>query len=205
MAFNDREIILAVQNGSRVAFSQLVVRYQKRIYALAYQMLGDHTEADDAGQETFLRAYRSIHHFQGNAEFYTWLCRIAINVCYDHLRKRRPQVSLDETPLPPEIEASSDKDPARLAEARLAFGRLREAMLALPDGIRAALVLVLFEGLSARRAAEILGCSEGTISWRIHEGRKRLSEMMGELSEVGGASSWQPLQKKPLKSDQGTV
>jgi RNA polymerase sigma-70 factor, ECF subfamily len=189
MASEDRELLSAVKNGSRTAFSQLVVKYQRRVYALAFQMLGDHSEADDVGQETFLRAYRSIHHFQGDADFYTWVYRIALNVCYDHLRKRRPQLSLDEITLPPELEAEGRSDPARLAEAKQAFKKLREAMLTLPDGIRAALILVVIEEVSTKTAAQILGCPEGTVSWRVHEGRKRLAEAVGELSDVGGMPS----------------
>lgn len=189
MALEDRELIVAVKDGSRPAFSQLVVKYQRKIYALAFQMLGDHAEADDVGQETFLRAYRSIHHFQGDSDFYTWLYRIALNICFDHLRKRKPQLSIDDVSLPPEIEAQGQSDPARLTEARQAFRKLREAMLALPDGIRAALILVVIEELPTKTAAQILGCPEGTVSWRVHEARKRLAEAMGELSEMGGVPS----------------
>jgi RNA polymerase sigma-70 factor, ECF subfamily len=206
MAPDDREIILAVKNGARDAFSQLVIRYQQRVYALALRMLGDHSEADDVGQETFLRAYRSLHHYSGDSDFYTWLYRIALNVCFDHLRKRRPQTSsLEEVTLPPELEASA-QDPARLAEMRIAFAKLREAMLSLPDGIRAAVVLVVLEGMSAKSAAQILGCPEGTVFWRVHEGRRRLVEAMGELSELGGSAP-KPVAKpvKAQKSGQGTI
>jgi RNA polymerase sigma-70 factor (ECF subfamily) len=183
MAVDDRELILAVKAGNRAAFSQLVVKYQRRVYALAISMVGDHSEADDVGQETFLRAFRSLGGFGGDSDFFTWLYRIAMNVCLDHLRKRRPHISLDEYPLPADLEASTEGDPARLAEVRLAFSRLREAMANLPDGIRAAVTLVMVEGLPAKAAAQILGCQEGTVFWRVHEGRRRLAEALGELSD----------------------
>jgi RNA polymerase sigma-70 factor (ECF subfamily) len=200
MAHEDRELVQAVKNGSRTAFSQLVVQYQRKVYVLAFQMLGDHSDADDVVQETFLRAYRSIHHFQGDSDFYTWLYRIALNVCYDKLRKRRPQLSLDDIQLPPEVEAEGKIDPARLAEAKQAVRKLREAMLALPDGIRAALILVVLEEVPTKTAAQILGCPEGTVSWRVHEGRKRLAEAMGELSEMGGVPAHLSTQPEKAKS-----
>jgi RNA polymerase sigma-70 factor (ECF subfamily) len=200
----DRELIIAVKDGSRAAFSQLVVKYQRRVYTLAFQMLGDHAEADDVCQETFLKAYRSIHLFQGGSDFYTWLYRIALNACFDHLRKRKPQISLDEVGLPPELEAQGQIDPARLAEARQAFRKLREAMLALPEGIRAALILIVIEEIPTKTAAQILGCSEGTVSWRVHEGRKRLAESLGELSEMGGFPH-KTINEKAQKTGQGAI
>lgn len=205
MALEDREIIHAVKSGSRAAFAQLVVRYQRRVYALAYQMLGDHAEADDVGQETFLRAYRSIQLFQESADFYTWLYRIALNVCFDHLRKRRPHLSLDEAPLSPELEASTESDPARITEARIAVRRLREAMLQLPDGIRAAVILVAVENVPAKEAAEILGCSEGTVFWRVHEGRRRLVEAMGELSKLSPSIAKPATPEQVRKSGRGAL
>lgn len=175
----DRTLVEKAQGGDKTAFGDLVRKHQRRVYATALQMTGDHGEADDLAQDAFLRAFMAIDRFDGRSEFHTWLYRIVVNLTINHLKRRgktRPAVETD----PRVVGASSDDDPATALEKRRFYARLVEALDALPETMKATVVLVSLQGLSHRVVAEILGCSEGTVSWRIHEARKLLREHLGD-------------------------
>jgi RNA polymerase sigma-70 factor (ECF subfamily) len=181
---NEAELIEAAKEGDRRAFGQLVRAHQRRVFACAVQMLADRGEAEDAVQETFLRAYRAIARFDGRSELSTWLYRICVNVCLNLLRKRRRVKASDiADPRIPEPKADPDTsgtDPSRTVETAELQKRLANALDGLSPSLRTTVVLVLIQGLPHKEASEILGCPEGTVAWRIHEARRRLKIALAE-------------------------
>ena len=169
---SENDEIRRAQHGDRQAFEALVRRYQRRVYITARRILGSHTDADDVAQEAFLRAYRGLASFDGRSDVFTWLYRIVVNVALNHLRSaRRHQASaLDEA----SNEAGHTSDPAGRAEAREACLQVREAIAHLPPSLRVTVVLALLEELPHKKVGEILGCSEGTVAWRVNQARKML-------------------------------
>jgi RNA polymerase sigma-70 factor (ECF subfamily) len=164
-------------------------------------MLADRGEAEDAVQETFLRAYKAIARFDGRSELSTWLYRICVNVCLNLLRKRRRVKAADiADPRVPEPEADPDSggtDPERSVETTQLQRRLAQALDTLSPSLRTTVVLVLIQGLPHKEASEVLGCPEGTVAWRIHEARRRLKD---ELEKVvpEPASDATPKKDEPL-------
>src|SRR5436190_19419830 len=109
MANADPELIERARSGDRQAFGQLVVLYQRRVYATARRMVGGHADADDVSQEAFLRAYRGLKGFDGRADFFTWLYRIVVNVALNHIRAGKGRAG------EPELRSA---DPTARLEAR---------------------------------------------------------------------------------------
>jgi RNA polymerase sigma-70 factor (ECF subfamily) len=175
---SDRDLMGAARQGDAEAFGVLVRRHQKRIYRLAVHLLRDAAEAEDVTQDTFVRAYGALDRFDGRSEPFTWMYRIAVNLSLNTIRSRKASRKAT-SPDDPRIESLlADRtvaaDPARLAADRQAALRLCEGMDRLSETLRTTLVLVAVDGLSHAEAAEILGCPEGTVAWRVHEARKKL-------------------------------
>lgn len=175
----DRELVEAARSGDTEAFGVLVRRHQKRIYRLAVHLLRDAAEAEDVTQDTFVRAYGALDRFDGRSEPFTWMYRIAVNLSLNAIRARKTSRKAT-TPDDPRIEAlladrkSVEADPARLAADRQTALALVEGVDDLSETLRTTLILVSIDGLSHAEAAEVLGCPEGTIAWRVHEARKKL-------------------------------
>ena len=187
----EAELIERAKKGDRAAFGHIVRAHQRRIFACAVQMLGDAAEADDVTQETFLRAFRAIAKFDGRSELSTWLYRICINVSLNAIRRRKRNDAQDiADPRIPEQRAdgSGAVDPRDAAEASQLYAALAKAVDALSPSLRAALVLVCVQGLAHKDAAEVLGCPEGTIAWRIHEARARLRVALSDRFGDGAAA-----------------
>jgi RNA polymerase sigma-70 factor (ECF subfamily) len=189
----EADLIDRAKRGDRTAFGRLVRLHHRRIYACAIHLLGDRDEAEDAVQETFLRAWRAIDRFDGRAALSTWLYRICINVSFNALRRRKRMETRDlsdpRVPDRPADPAQGNHDLRDIAQARQLYARLAEALDGLSPSLRSTVVLVLIEGVSQKEAAEVLGCSEGTIAWRVHEARRRLREVLGDLlAEVDESS-----------------
>lgn len=183
----EAELLQAAQAGDRHAFGRLVAIHQRRVYACAVQMLGPGSDAEDAVQESFVRAWRALDRFDGRAQLSTWLYRICVNVCLNHIRKRKRHraTDLDDPQLP---EPSADPtqgltDPRRALEAQQLSKRLAEALEGLSESLRTTVIMVLVNGMPQKEAATVLGCSEGTIAWRVHEARKRLREALAEHAD----------------------
>lgn len=176
---SDRELVDEARSGKVEAFGILVRRHQKRIYRLAVHLLRDAAEAEDVTQDTFVRAYGALDRFDGRSEPFTWMYRIAVNLSLNAIRSRKTGRK-GTTPDDPRIEAflverrASHADPAALAADRQMATALAAAIDELSDTLRTTLILVSVEGLSHTEAAEILGCPEGTVAWRVHEARKKL-------------------------------
>lgn len=180
MALSDWELVQRSRTGDRDAFQELVERYRRRIAALALGMLRNRDDALDIVQETFTKAYQNLDRFKGDAAFYTWVYRIAYNLCIDHQRResKQPQVSLDmddrgETHAPALDGPPPDQPFERARDAEIAE-RVREAIKDLTPDHRAVILLRELEGLSYAEISQVLDCPKGTVMSRLHYARRQL-------------------------------
>jgi RNA polymerase sigma factor (sigma-70 family) len=180
----DWQLLAAAAAGDGGAFTELVQRHQDRLVRLCERVLGDREEARDAAQEVFLKAYRNAGRVEPRGQLYTWLYRIALNHCFNRMRRRKIVrfFSLDrgrdgeegETPPLDPVERRPDAEAELLARER--WRRTRTAIDALPASQRSVLLLARFEGLSQREIAETLGITEGAVESRLVRAMRRLSE-----------------------------
>lgn len=167
-------LVAAAQDGDSEAFSALVRRTHADTYTLARRLVSDEEDARDVVQEAYLRAYRSLGRFRGDAQFTTWLYRITANCASTHLGKRRRHRhdELDEEVDVP--DATPDHDPALAADALLLRSHLEAAIADLPPRLRAVVVLRDIYDLSHADIADQLGISESAAKVRLHRARRRL-------------------------------
>lgn len=181
-AESDQGLIERARSGDERAFRLLVERYEPRVAATVIGMLGPGDDAEDAGQETFIRLYRSLDRFRGEASLATYLTRIAINLSLTALRKRKRMrsrfVSRESAP-----GADRVADPRRDLEQAEARRRVRRAIDRLSADHRAVVVLRMIEGYSTHEAAEILDVPEGTVMSRLARAMKRLEMDIKETSD----------------------
>ncbi len=179
--------IRQAQHGDDRAFGHLVERYQKPVYNLCYRMLGEADAADDAAQETFLRAYQHLQRFDSQRSFSTWLLSIAAHYCIDCLRRQRlPMFSIDESPeedsFPRELADPHDLNPEQEAERRQEQELLRRLIQALDPTDRAAIVLRYWHEASEAEIAEMLGLTVSAVKSRLHRARLTLARRWQELT-----------------------
>lgn len=172
-ATDDSELVSQALRGDREAFQRLVERHYDRVYRIAYRMLGSAADAEDIAQDVAIVLATKLENFGGRSRFTTWLTTVAINACRDFLRRRKSSQAL--TAKYAVQRAIEEAEPAD-ADDRSAW--LTEMMQKLEPSLRETLVLVVAEELSHAEAAEILGCAESTVSWRMHMAKKRLRELM---------------------------
>jgi RNA polymerase sigma-70 factor (ECF subfamily) len=166
------------REGSQTAFTQLVEAYQSPIYNLAYRMLGNAVEAEDAAQETFIRAYRRLNTYDPSRKFSSWLLSIASHYCVDVLRRRRMNyLSFDE--LPPMIELSMPRamQPEQVVLHRQQAGAVQQLLDLLPPSYRTPVVLRYWYDMSYREIAETMDVTESTIKTRLHRARAKLAQL----------------------------
>lgn len=176
------EALSRVAAGDAEAFAVLVESHQERLLRLCERLLGDSEEARDAAQEVFLKAYRKAGDVRPGGQVYTWLYRIAVNHCLNRLRRRRlVRFTRLGGPLEPDGPETPELDPADGApspeealSSRRRWAATRRAIESLPANQRAVLVLIRFEGLSYREAAEVLGVTEGAVESRLFRAMRRL-------------------------------
>ena len=173
-------LVAAAKRGDQRAFDALVVRYRKRIFALALHITGSASEADDIAQDVFLKAYRALPQFEGRSQFFTWVYRMAVNRSLNvrRDRARRGEDTLDDPRLELAVAVDARSNPGREAELRQTYARLLRALDSLPIDMRTTVILVSMQGMSHGEVAIIQNLSEGTIAWRMHEARRRLNEAM---------------------------
>ena len=176
----DFEVIQRVLAGDTAAFDGLVRQYQQEIYRLAYRMTRNAEDAKDLAQEAFVRAYRSLGTFRGHSRFSTWLYRITVNLCLNHLKSaaRQDPAEVDER-LP---DARADSLTALLTNERDRF--LAKAIEALPPQQKATLTLRIHQGLGHREIAEILECSEGTAKANYFHAVRALQRRLAAFRET---------------------
>lgn len=186
--------------GDREAFTRLVEAYQTPVYNLAYRMLGDAREAEDAAQETFLRAYTHLVTYQIDKKFSSWLLSIASHHCIDRLRRRRfTWLSLDELPFL-EWAASERNQPEEAAIRQEERDEVHEMLNHLPPHYRAAVILRYWYHLSYREIAEVMGITESAVKSRLHRARERLAQI-ALASQTAAASSAE--KRKPPPGGRG--
>jgi RNA polymerase sigma-70 factor (ECF subfamily) len=172
----ERAWIEQALKGDRVAFGHLVQAYQRPVYNLTYRMLGDPAEAEDAAQETFLRAYTKLATYQPERKFVNWLLSIASHHCIDRLRRkgRAPQLSLDG-PLPPQWLTSHAPRPDQVVNKKQQRAQVRQSLDTLPPDYRAAIVLRYWYNMSYREIAGVMDTTESAIKSRLHRARRMLA------------------------------
>lgn len=164
------------RDGDHAAFASLIHAYQPMIQSLTYRMSGSLADAQDLAQETFIRAYQQLDSFNGRSKFSSWLYRIAMNACLDWQRKesRRSRLHVEWG------EAAANE--YTFAEAENALDEssqaVQAALMKLPEKQRAAIVLTVYGNHNHAEAAQILGCSETTVSWRIFSARRKLKKLL---------------------------
>jgi len=165
--------------GDAAAFGQLVRAYERPVYNLTYRMLGNPAEAEDAAQETFLRAYIKLATYQPQRKFVNWLLSIASHHCIDRLRRksRAPQLSLDD-PLPPRWLAADAPRPDQVVSKNQERERVRQMLDTLPPVYRAAVVLRYWYDMSYKEIAAITNSTESAIKSRLHRARRMLAEQL---------------------------
>jgi len=173
---DDTILVRAAQNGDVDAFEELVRRHQASVYRVALRILGSSADAQDAVQETFIRAWQALPHFRHDSTISTWLYRIATRRALHRIAARRTTETLDE------VEPEGGPDPADSAERRERLRAVTHAIANLPPEQRAALVLREFEGLSYQEVADILGAGLPAIKTRIHRAR---------LTVIQQTTAWQ--------------
>lgn len=173
----DRQLIERSLAGDRAAFDTLIGKYYDMMYHLAFKWCGNQEDAEDIAHNAFLKVADNLKRFKHDSTFKTWLYRIVINVANDWHRKKKVRRHFGGDPDTLEGTVRADQN--------LRAMEIIDMVDKLPRGEREALVLVSGQGLSHGEAAEILGCKESTISWRIHEARKKLSVMLGKDKDDG--------------------
>jgi RNA polymerase sigma-70 factor (ECF subfamily) len=189
----DEIIVERALSGDAEAFGEIVRRWERRIFALSYGMLGREEDARDATQETFLAAFRNLRGFRGEAKVSSWLHRIAVNQCLT--RQRRARVR-NEASLGEEDEQTSafaaplDYSPANVVEGRQRTAAVRRALNGLPLELRQVVVMKEFEELTFREIAEALDLPLSTVKSRLYKGLKQLQMRLAKFGgEVAGESS----------------
>lgn len=185
MQAQEQRWALAAQKGDQTAFMRLVEVYQRPVYNLCYRMLGgDSGEAEDAAQETFLRAYTKLKTYTAGRKFSSWLLSIASHYCIDRLRQRRYQmVGWDDLTLPEQGTLSSpEPQPETVAVSREERDTLHSLLNGLPPDYRAATVLRYWQELSYEEIAETLNTSVSAIKSRLFRARQMMAEQM-ELND----------------------
>jgi len=183
----DEIIVERALTGDAEAFGEIVRRWERRIFALTYGMLGREEDARDATQETFLAAFRNLRGFRGEAKVSSWLHRIAVNQCIT--RQRRARVR-NESALDDETEQSSgfaapvDYSPAKVAEGRQRTAAVRRALNGLPLELRQVVVMKEFEELTFREIAEALELPLSTVKSRLYTGLKQLQMRLAKFGPV---------------------
>jgi RNA polymerase sigma-70 factor (ECF subfamily) len=186
--------------GDQAAFELLVIKYQRRIERLIGRMVRDVDLVEDIAQETFIRAYRALPKFRGDAQFYTWLYRIAVNTAKMFLLelKRDPTVSQstlersneDDETFQPKSEPSTDESPESVLAAKEIGQAVNAALDALPQDLRQAITLREMDGLSYEDIAEVMGCPIGTVRSRIFRAREAISARIKPMLEKQTSKRW---------------
>jgi RNA polymerase sigma-70 factor, ECF subfamily len=186
MTSTDEELVARSISGDTESFNELILRWERPIYALAYRTIGREEDARDVCQETFLRAFRALPGFRGQAKFSSWLYRIALNLCRDWMRRERraPVVQVPEDTDPLELAAAVE--PSESIEdlvARRDLTRIVERVMArLPEEQRTAIVLKEYHGLTFQEIADLVGCPLSTVKTRLYQG---LTVLRRELEKDG--------------------
>ncbi|HTR46781.1 MAG TPA: sigma-70 family RNA polymerase sigma factor [Verrucomicrobiae bacterium] len=200
---DDRELVRLSQNGTQAAFEELVRRHQQRVFGLVAGILHRPDDVEDVAQQVFLKAYVGIKRFDQRAAFSTWLYKIAVNECWDYLRKKKVRPLVYEADLSEEQVSRLDgivsaerppEGPSTRAETREILDRM---LASLPEQDRQLLVLKEIEGFSVQELAEILDLNVNTVKVRLFRARGRIMDIYRRrLNPVGKAGATPAAQRK---------
>jgi len=185
----DRELVALSQKQDVAAYSELIRRYHKKIYALVYNMTSNKEDAEDLVQEVFVKAFAALKNFKGDSSFYTWVYRIAVNrtINFVKSRKKHMGISLDNVDGgverdPAYVELSSKESPFRDATLNELQEKLNKALLTLSEKHRAVVVLHDIQGVPHEEIAQTLGVSSGTVRSRLFYARQILQAELAEYA-----------------------
>jgi RNA polymerase sigma-70 factor (ECF subfamily) len=191
LQLDEREVVERARRGDSAAFAELVRRYQRKAYAVALGVLHDQDDARDVCQDAFLKAHKNLATFEGEAQFFTWLYRIVMNLCIDHLRKRRGlRVEFDDA------VGDDAGDPTGISPKRLGFDpqaaltdkELRKQLLGalerLSPAHRTILIMREVDGLSYQEMADVIGVQIGTVMSRLFHARKKMQALLLEYRKA---------------------
>lgn len=178
-AAQDAQLLARVLDGDHDAFNQIMRNHEDRVFSVCLRIMGNRELALDATQETFLTAFRKASQFQGNSALGTWIYRIAVNTCYDHLRRQKRR-RMD--PMPDHLDPTDHRAEEAVESAALR-PEIEHALAALPADFRSAVILSDIEGLALPEVAEILGVPVGTVKSRVFRGRRLLAQRLGNQKQ----------------------
>ena len=198
---SDLAIIQRVQQGDRQAFNLLVLKYQRRVERLIARFVRDADLVQDIAQEAFIRAYRALPQFRGESAFYTWLYRIAVNTAKKQLMTlgRDPVITEaaladrreeDDETSAPQLEQRHDETPEAVLASKEVARVVNEAIDALSEDLRQAIVLREIEGLSYEEIAHVMNCPVGTVRSRIFRAREAIAQRLRPVLDRRGGARW---------------
>lgn len=191
MSENERNLVERAKSGNIEAFEQLIIGCQKKVFNIAYRMIGNYDDANELAQEVFLKAFRSIKKFKGDSLFSTWIYKVTANVCLDEIRKRKKKVviSLDQ-----EIEFNDGgvkrqipdnaPTPDIEAETNELKNVINESIGQLNEDYKSMIILRDIQGLSYYEISKIVNCPEGTVKSRINRARQALKKILQGKKEL---------------------
>ena len=174
MTWTDEDLVARSRGGDVDSFNQLILRWERPIYALAYRVIGREEDARDVCQETFLRAFRALPGFKGQAKFSSWLYRIALNLCRDWVRRKRRSPLVEVLDGVDPVDLAAEREPAASVEEivsrRELSAAVEEAMALLPEEQRTAIILKEYHGMTFQEIADLQGCPLSTVKTRLYQG-----------------------------------
>ncbi|MEW5893169.1 MAG: RNA polymerase sigma factor RpoE [Pseudomonadota bacterium] len=194
----DRQLVERVKRGDKRAFELLVEKYRRKLTRLLSRMVRDPDEVEDIAQETFIKAYRALPQFRGDAAFYTWLYRIGVNTAKNYLAaKGKAMPTVTERALPDQDEEAEERLVAQdintpeseLLSKQVALA-VNEAVEALPEELRTAITLREMEGLSYEEIANLMACPIGTVRSRIFRAREAIAAKLRPILGTGQDTRW---------------
>ena len=199
-ADSDAMLVERAVAGDQGAFELLVIKYQRRIQRLIGRMVRDVDLVEDIAQETFIRAYRALHQFRGDAQFYTWLYRIAVNTAKKFLMELKNDPTISENAFKSDdeddetswgrMESISDETPESVLAAKEIALAVNAVMGELPKELRQALILREIEGLSYEEISDMMNCPIGTVRSRIFRAREAVSAKVKPMLEKQTSKRW---------------
>ena len=197
---SDALLVARTVAGDQAAFELLVIKYQRRVQRLIGRMVRDVDLVEDIAQETFIRAYRALHQFRGDAQFYTWLYRIAVNTAKKFLLELKRDPTITQAAMPssddedetfyPRNESITYETPESVFAAKEIALAVNAALEALPDDLKQALTLREIDGMSYEDIAELMQCPMGTVRSRIFRAREAVSAKVRPMLEKQTGKRW---------------
>jgi RNA polymerase sigma-70 factor (ECF subfamily) len=192
MTWTDEELVARSRGGDQESFNQLILRWERPIYALAYRVIGREDDARDVCQEAFLRAFRALPGFKGQAKFSSWLYRITLNLCRDWIRRRRraPVLQMPEGVDPMELAAERGEVESieNVAARRELTTAVEQAMALLPEEQRTTIVLKEYHGMTFQEIADLQGCPLSTVKTRLYQGLTVVRRHLERNGQLRGAA-----------------